>query len=295
MLSRSGRPRKGRGCYAAPMEPVWRWTLLLGALSVAAPLHAQRQGPEPNADAEQSLPDTEADSEPDPDSAIGPRESEPVPAIAPSRADAEDSSTGPQTSEGAPEIAPEDRRAPPEPPSAEALPPPPSDGYSPPPGYTPRQGWAPAPPGMAAPHRPDAPRRRRIRLRYEEGMTVPPGGSLVTRRNRGLLVPGLIGFTVTYLMNIVGSTLDEDNAIIALPLAGLPIHQARDGDSYWSPMVAVHTLVQAAALALLVAGLIPRRYVEYVTLSDRSKGGDRRWALVPTTTRRGAGLALTVF
>jgi len=228
------------------MARVWRWTLLLGALSAGAPVHAQQ--PDESelelASESESPPIDTADELPAPPSSAEP---------------------------------------------AEALPPPPTAGYVPPQGYAPPPGWDPGP-------RPSREvRRRRVSLRYREGMTVPQGGSLVTRRPRGLLVPGLIGFTVTYLMNLVGSTLDEDNGIIAIPLVGLPIHQARDGDSYWAPMVAVHTLVQAAALTMLVLGLIPRRYVEYFTLAGRSNGEGPRWALTPTTTRRGAGVALTVF
>lgn len=169
-----------------------------------------------------------------------------------------------------------------------SAPPPPTSGYTAPQGYAPQQPWE-------RPRSAVQPRRRRVSIPYREGMTVPPGGSLVSRRRKGLLIPGLLGFTATYLMNIVGSAMDEDNGIIAIPFVGLPIQQIREGDDSERPLVAVHTVVQLAAFAMLVVGLIPRRTVEYFTLAGRSKDDGLRWALVPSAHRRGAGLALTLF
>lgn len=126
-------------------------------------------------------------------------------------------------------------------------------------------------------------------------MTVPPGGSLVTRHRRGFLIPGALVFSATYLMNLVGSAMDEDNGIIAIPFVGLPIYQLRERDEFSRPLVAAHTIVQVAAFAMLVIGLIPRRTIEYFTVAGRSNGDGARWALLPTAHRRGAGLALTVF
>ncbi len=168
------------------------------------------------------------------------------------------------------------------------VPPPPDAGYAAPPGY----GTAPAqarPPTSAFP----SPRSRAVRVRYEEGMAMPAGASVVTRYNKALLIPGLIGFLVTYSMNLVASTLDQDLAIAAVPLAGFPVLLARDGREGDAPLVGIHTVVQAASLVLLVLGLIPRRYVEYSTLADRSN--DRRWSIAPRLGRGDAGLALTWF
>ncbi|MBO6938876.1 MAG: hypothetical protein JJ863_28165 [Deltaproteobacteria bacterium] len=260
------------------MDRAWRWMLLWAVMSAGGVVHAQ--APESGAELGQpAAPESESGPGDRPSNAEGEPEAE--------------SETAPGERPAESESEPGDRPAESQPAApAEAVPPPPTGGYTAPQGYQ-------APPGQWEPAS-DArvrvrPRPRRVSITYREGMTVPAGGSLVSRRRRGFLIPGLIGFAATYAMNLVGSAMDEDNGIIAIPFVGFPIYQIREGDDVERPLVAVHTVVQLAAFALLVVGLIPKRTVEYFTLAGRSKGDGPRWALVPTAHRRGAGLALTVF
>ncbi len=256
------------------MDRGWRWMLLWAAVSAGGVAHAQESGADlaaevgdPPAEAEVGDPPAEADvGDPTAEAEVGDPPAEAEVGDPPAEA--------------------------PAPTPAEAIPAPPTTGYTAPEGYSPPpQRWE-QPPGRRVEARP---RPRRVSIPYREGMTVPPGGSLVTRPRRGFLVPGIIGFTATYAMNLVGSAMDEDNGIIAIPFVGLPIYQIREGSDDERPLVAIHTVVQLAAFALLVVGLIPRRSVEYFTYPRRSKGDGPRWALVPTAHRRGAGLALTVY
>ena len=173
----------------------------------------------------------------------------------------------------------------------DSIPEAPTSGYAAPPGY----GTSARP--TAALHPGGQSQRRRARVPYADGMTIPPGGSLVTRYRRGFLIPGLIGFAATYAMSLLGSTAaDEGAPLLAIPLAGFPIWQVKYGDRDTRDFAIPHTLLQAASLALLIVGLIPRRYVEYFTPQTRSKA-DRnpRWALTPHIHRHGGGVVLTVF
>jgi len=166
----------------------------------------------------------------------------------------------------------------------------PAGGYHVPPGY----GTAPAPERGVAPVR-GGPRPTAVvreRIPYEAGTPVPEGASLVTRYRKGYLIPGAIGFTVSYLANLVVSAA-PDMAIVALPLVGFPIHQIRDGNPENRAVIGVHTVIQALSLALLVVGLIPRPYVEYSSHADRSNG--RRWSLAPRVGAREAGLTFSWF
>ncbi|MEM7608924.1 MAG: hypothetical protein AAF411_26550 [Myxococcota bacterium] len=156
----------------------------------------------------------------------------------------------------------------------------------PPPGYgDQRRRTNPAPTPSFAPSY--APRRRRGRVRYVEGMELPVGAQLVERRRRGLLVPGIAVFAGVYGVSVALAIADRD-AILAVPLAGPVLWQLRYGNADTAPGAAVASIAQLAGVVLFALGMRKRTYVEYGTTARR------RVRLIPTLHTSYAGLTLDV-
>lgn len=132
---------------------------------------------------------------------------------------------------------------------------------------------------------------RRVRIRYREGMEVPPGAEVVERRKNGLWIAGLAVFGASYALSILVSTIDDELIPFAVPVVGPLIYQVRDGYRDELPLSILDTLAQTAGIVLFALGMRKSSYIEsWATLP-----GGRRLAVIPRISRDQVGLSLTVF
>lgn len=125
-------------------------------------------------------------------------------------------------------------------------------GYGVPQGAAPTYGAAPIPQ-----------RRPRLRRRrWIEGETLNPGEHLVVRRRMGLLVGGAVGLGVGLVLSALQGA-GADYGLGALPFAGPAFYQAEHGTPEDLPMTFMLTGAQVVGVALFIAGLLPKEYVEY--------------------------------
>ncbi len=175
-------------------------------------------------------------------------------------------------------------------PPAEAAPPPAQQPppAQPPPGYQPQ----PQAPGYAQPGYGQQPgyRGRRQRIEYREGMQIPPDGEVVTRPRFGMLIPGIAIFGVSYIGTVAAWAMSKDSGgrvqdIVAVPLVGPYIAAARAGSRARKIGAACMAVMQTAGLALLIGGLVPKKYLVYYADG---------WELRPRAGLGGAGLDLSL-
>ncbi|MAQ19361.1 MAG: hypothetical protein CMN30_31745 [Sandaracinus sp.] len=124
------------------------------------------------------------------------------------------------------------------------------------------------------------------RIRYEEGMPIPPGGEAVSRVHLGMLIPGAVVFGVFYVGSILTWAWSQDargciQDSMLIPVVGPYIAAARAENQGRRTGAIMTGLAQTAGFALLVAGAIPRRYLVY-------RAGDLRFT--PRAGLDGAGL-----
>ena len=151
----------------------------------------------------------------------------------------------------------------------------PAPGYGQPqPGYGQQPGYRLQPPGQLQ------------RIRYEEGMPIPPGGEVVSRVHLGMLIPGAVVFGVFYVGSILTWAWSQDRRgciqdSMLIPVVGPYIAAARAENQGRRTGAIMTGLAQTAGFALLVAGAVPRRYLVY-------RAGDLRFT--PRAGLDGAGL-----
>ncbi|MBX3251005.1 MAG: hypothetical protein KF901_27760 [Myxococcales bacterium] len=135
--------------------------------------------------------------------------------------------------------------------------------------------------------------RRRVRIAYQEGMEVPPGGQLIERRMRFLLFGGLGMFVGGYLLGGTLAVTGSDSGLGFVPLLGPLLWQVRDGTRNTTEVAVISTLMQAIGLVGFFIGLKKRRYIEYWAGGEPTR--ERGVALSPLVLPGGAGVSLTVF
>ncbi len=125
---------------------------------------------------------------------------------------------------------------------------------------------------------------RHARIRYEEGMELPPGAQIVRRRRRGLLVAGLATFLGAYLpFASLGILLDEP--VAAIPVFGLPLLALQEDTDVDATMLSfVVAAAQLGGILLFAFGMKKREYVQYP-----------RFALAPFASPTSAGVGLTIW
>ncbi|MEM9072992.1 MAG: hypothetical protein AAGE52_31090 [Myxococcota bacterium] len=156
-----------------------------------------------------------------------------------------------------------------------------------PPGY--EQSPQPTVQPAYAPYASPIPqRRRRVRVRYEEGMEIPPDARVFERRSRFLLIPGLIAFAVSYSLSIGAAASGADNNI-AVPFLGPILWQLDNGDSDTAPTMALLSIAQVAGMFLFSLGLRKKTYVEYWTV------GNRRISAFAGATPNGGSISLRIW
>lgn len=139
------------------------------------------------------------------------------------------------------------------------------------------------------------PRLRRQRIRYHEGMDMPPGAEITSRPKLGMLIPGAIMFAVPYIFTAMAYAISQDasggiDPTILIPAVG-PFIQIPDASSAAARTgLAWDGILQTVGLVLLVVGAIPRKYVTYYA------GGnpDQRLTVAPRFGGRGGGLDLSL-
>lgn len=137
------------------------------------------------------------------------------------------------------------------------------------------------------------PRMRRQRLRYHEGMEVPPGAEITSRPKIGLLVAGGVMFAIPYIFTAMAYAISQDasggiHPTILIPAVG-PFIQIPDASSAAARTgLAWDGILQTVGLVLLVAGAIPRKYVTYYA----GGGSDQRFTVLPRFGQSGGGMDL---
>ena len=147
----------------------------------------------------------------------------------------------------------------------------PAPVYGQPPGYA-----QPAyQPGYVQPH---AHRPRRYRVRYQEGMQLPPDARTYKRVSLGMLIPGAVLFALPYLstaftymtLKDTRSSTRQPQNLLLVPLLGpflaMPRLDENFGGDEIGPrrgLLLADGLMQLAGATLLIVGAIPRTYAEY--------------------------------
>ncbi len=138
------------------------------------------------------------------------------------------------------------------------------------------------------------------RVRYREGMPVPPGAEIEYRRRPALWIPGLAAFAAAYISSILVWTILTDDELtvdgpdnpheLFAPVVGPAILAARGNDLVPEDRVALvfATLVQGVGLSLFVAGMRKRPYLRY-WVDPHHRG----IALVPSASRNDVGATLS--
>lgn len=151
------------------------------------------------------------------------------------------------------------------------------------------------------PVQPYQPRPRRYREPYSEGMEIPEGATITRRVRLGLMIPGGLMFLVPYLSTALTYSFLKDarrddrqpQGVLLVPVLG-PFLAIPNLDENFEDMgndsgtrrfwLAFNGLVQLAGLTMLVAGAIPKKYVEYYANSPVR--------LTPRVSADGGGLDL---
>lgn len=159
----------------------------------------------------------------------------------------------------------------------------------------PPQGYQQQPPAYGAP--PPA-QRRKVRVPYEEGMTIPPGGEVVSKSRLGLWIPGLAMFGAMYLTTISVASIIADGAYdpdrrdaaswLYIPVLG-PWAYLPNATRPGAPWVVLDGLVQAGGATMFIVGLTVRK--QYLVYYAEGPSG-RALAWRPTFGPTGAGLQL---
>lgn len=182
-----------------------------------------------------------------------------------------------------------------------------AQGYGQQPGQAPPGYGQPAQPGYGQPAQPGygqpgygqpgygpayAPpqRLRRHREAYYEGMVLPPDARVFSRPRIGLIIPGAALFGVFYLGTVMAWAISQDHSgrvqnVVLVPALGPFLAIPNAGTSGRRVGLVWTGLLQVAGLALFIAGLIPKRYVEYYA-SDTPG-----WRLAPVFGDGGGGLS----
>lgn len=137
------------------------------------------------------------------------------------------------------------------------------------------------------------------RVRYEEGMPIPPGGSIVERTRPGIWIPGLAVFGGAWVSTVVSGaflqsvTPDPETYEVArrlyVPVVG-PVWFAPHAHRQARPWLVLDTILQAGGLVMFVAGLVSkRRYLVY--FAEGPSG--RSLALSPAVSMGAAGVSLS--
>lgn len=126
-------------------------------------------------------------------------------------------------------------------------------------------------------------RMRRYRVPYHEGMAIPEGGYVVTKRRMGLAIPGAVLFGVPYISTLAVWTsepwIDRErvSATVLIPGIGPFIALAKiDPGDYDYPQglrvgLAFDGLFQIAGITMLSFGLIGKKYlIYYADVRDRT-------------------------
>jgi hypothetical protein len=183
--------------------------------------------------------------------------------------------------------------------------PPPAGSLAVPPGYgsaqvepapyqdpyaQPQYDLSYVPPRAAAP--------RRTRVRYQEGMPIPPHAQLVERRLSFLMWPGLGVFAASYALS-AALTINSDTAISVVPFLGPILWQVREGSSADLEVTVPLSILQLVGAVAFVIGVQKRRYLEQWTVNGQpvpnpSATRGREIALLPTLHRHGGGISLMV-
>ena len=105
-------------------------------------------------------------------------------------------------------------------------------------------------------------------MEYHEGMQIPPGGEIITRRRMGLLIPGVVVFGVFYFGTVGAWALSNDASgtlqdTLLIPVVGPFIAAGRTSSSARRTGAIVSGLFQTVGLGLFIGGLVPKRYVVY--------------------------------
>jgi hypothetical protein len=138
---------------------------------------------------------------------------------------------------------------------------------------------------------PYAPQPRRHRIRYHEGMELPPGAEITNRVKLGMLIPGLAIFAVPYIITAMAYSISNDTGggidpTILIPVVG-PFIQIPDASgSAARTGLAWDGILQTVGLVLFAVGVIPRKYVTYYAGVD----GAQRFSLAPRFGPGGGGL-----
>lgn len=135
------------------------------------------------------------------------------------------------------------------------------------------------------------PRQRRYREPYVEGMPIPPGGEIITRRKIGLMIPGIAIFGVSYIsiasFYAVANDLDENPpGDMLVPVLGPFLAMDRYDSSTSRAALGWAGAMQIAGVGMFVLGVIPRQYVQYYA----GTGNEPSWVLTPRANGTEAGL-----
>jgi hypothetical protein len=183
--------------------------------------------------------------------------------------------------------------------------PPPPSGYhgQPQPQPYPQYGnqqYAPPPQqhGHAQPWQQPAPRPRRHKVPYYDGMQIPPDGEVVEYTRPGLWAPGIAMFAGMYAATILSvpiiqtASIDPDRRsaanLLYLPVIG-PLLYFPSATEVGRSWLILNTIIQGGGLAMFIVGMVAkRRYLVYY--AERPNG--RTLALEPVVGLTTAGMTL---
>ncbi len=132
-----------------------------------------------------------------------------------------------------------------------------------------------------------APRQRRYREPYFDGMQIPPGGEIIQRRKLGLMIPGLAIFGVSYISMVSAYAISNDLGndpppAMLVPVLGPFLAMGRYENSTSRVGLGFLGTMQVIGVTMFAVGVVPRRYVQYFA----GTGDSPSWALMPVA---GAG------
>jgi hypothetical protein len=130
------------------------------------------------------------------------------------------------------------------------------------------------------------------------GGRIPAGMHVEWQRIDRLIVGGTIMFGITWLLTALGGLVtlphNTNSAWLLLPVAG-PLVLGLQSNGLVMGLMAGVSLLQGAGVAMIVGGAVVRRPMVVLDRSARnSHAGLVRWALVPTATGDGVGLAFAL-
>ena len=97
---------------------------------------------------------------------------------------------------------------------------------------------------------------------------MPPNGRIFERRSRGILIPGLIAFAVSYSLSL-SVAITGDEKVLFAPFLGPILWQVDEGTDDTAPGMAILALAQTAGAVLFALGLRKKKYLEYFAVGER--------------------------